>query len=88
MSNFSGARSYTSHLHRFTPEETARAHSPDALAKRRETFRQKAEDRAHDIRALAEWGMVPSAISDELETTESVVERELRRTGLWRRWFG
>ena len=76
------------HPHRFTPEETARAHSPEAIEKRRETFRQKLEDRSHDIRALAVWGMVPGAISEELGTSDSFVTRELRRAGLWRPWYG
>lgn len=88
MSSFTGDRSIPTHLHRFTPEEVARAHSPEALRKRRATLRQKADDRSHDIRALSVWGMVPGAIADELETSEGIVERELRRAGLWRRWFG
>jgi hypothetical protein len=88
MSSYSRERSAATHLHRFTPEETARAHSEEALEKRRETFRQKCADRTHDIGALAAWGMVPGAIADELETTDRIVERELRRAGLWRRWYG
>jgi IS30 family transposase len=88
MSNYLRGRSFPTHLHRFTPGETARAHSSAALQKRRETFRQKIEDRAHDIRALAAWGMVPAAIADELGTKDGIVERELRRAGLWRRWLG
>jgi hypothetical protein len=56
--------------------------------KRRETFRRKREDRAHDIRALASWGMVPGAIADEIRTTDGIVEQGLRRAGLWRRWYG
>lgn len=74
--------------HVLTPEEIARAHSPEALEKRRETFQRKATDRAHDICALARWGMVPAAIADELETSDSIVERVLRRAALWRRWYG
>jgi hypothetical protein len=88
MSTISGERSSPTHLHRFTPEETARAHSQEALEKRRETFRQKREDRAHDISALAVWGMVPGAIADELGASDGIVEQGLRSAGLWRRWYG
>lgn len=88
MSSYSGARSFPTHLHRFTPEEIARAHSPQALERRRQTFAEKLADRAYDIRSLARWGMVPGAIADELETSDLIVERELRRADLWRRWFG
>ena len=63
--------------HNLSPEDIAKAHSPEALEKRRQTLAQKREDRLLDVVDNLHFGMVPAAIADYLGLSDSYVSKLL-----------
>lgn len=61
-----------------SPEDIAKAHSPEALEKRRQTLAQKREARLLDVADCDRWGMVLEAISDYLGISDSYTRQLLR----------
>jgi hypothetical protein len=71
--------------HFLTPEDIAKAHTPEAIEKRRQTLAKRREARLLDVAECHRWGMVLEAISDYLGICDSYTRqllREARRGGL------
>lgn len=67
---------------KFTPEDIAKAHSPEAIQKRRETFEYISDLQAQGILNLwRERRMVPIAIADHVGVTVERVAEVLREAG-------
>lgn len=71
--------------HILTLEDRQKAHSPEALEKRRQTLAERRENRVLDVVDCKRWGMVDAAIADYLELSDSYVRQllsEAKRRGL------
>jgi hypothetical protein len=64
--------------HFLTSEDIAKAHSPEAIEKRRQTLAEKREARVQDVADCHRWGMVLEAISDYLGISDSYTRQLLR----------
>jgi hypothetical protein len=72
--------SATSHQgrHILTSDDVQKAHSPEALKKRRRTLAEKREARLLDVADCHGWGMVLTAISDYLGISDGYTRKLLR----------
>lgn len=72
--------------HTFSPEDVARAHSPDALAKAAETKRRRAQERVSFTLEARAYGWTVGRIANETGLTDKTVDSFLAGTEHRRRY--